>query len=149
MVVAQRAPYKFPAGPAGWIGELGATLSQTALSATATATATWFEVIGHPHRFKVKRRRWRLLNPWHSSAQGGMHDTSGGRQGLMSTTRICIPLCSCSDSVCLCVCVCVCVCACACVCVFLCVRHIAESEHWPSLNSCAMPCFSVRCIFGI
>ena len=26
-------------------------------------------------------------NSWHSIAQGGMHDTSGGRQGLMSSTR--------------------------------------------------------------
>ena len=27
-----------------------------------------------------------------------MHDTSGGRQGLMSTTRGCISLCHCSES---------------------------------------------------
>ena len=40
----------------------------------------------------------RTSNPWHSSASGGMHDTLGGRQGLMSTTQGCISLRCCRES---------------------------------------------------
>ena len=39
------------------------------------------------------------LNPWHSGAPGGMHDTSDGRQGLMSTIRACTPLHRCNESI--------------------------------------------------
>ena len=38
-------------------------------------------------------------NPWHSGAPGGLHDTSDGRQGLMSTIRGCSPLYRCSESI--------------------------------------------------
>ena len=39
------------------------------------------------------------LNPWHSGAPGGMHDTSDGRQGLMSPIRGCTPLRRCNESI--------------------------------------------------